>query len=236
MTLDPRRLEGWPCWYFDKNWYAIATVRSSLSGNLCEARFTPQIQCAILNNLPGGIVEVFILRILVVDDDPEMGSLLSDLLKEEGYNVDTATSGEQALTKMGDCDYPVVISDLIMKGMPGLTLLREIKRLHPETNVIIMTAFGSIETAIQAMKEGAYDYVTKPVKSEEIVLTTRKAVQEASLRRELLWLRRAVEKEYSFNQILGKSKPMQDVFDLIRRILASPSNILITGASGTGKE
>jgi DNA-binding NtrC family response regulator len=137
---------------------------------------------------------------------------------------------------MGDCDYPVVISDLIMKGMPGLTLLREIKRLHPETNVIIMTAFGSIETAIQAMKEGAYDYVTKPVKSEEIVLTTRKAVQESSLRRELVWLRRAVEKEYSFNQILGKSKPMQEVFDLIRRISVSPSNILITGASGTGKE
>ena len=181
-------------------------------------------------------MEVSILRILVVDDDPEMGSLLSDLLKEEGYTVDTATSGEQALTKMGDCDYPVVISDLIMKGMPGLTLLREIKRLYPETNVIIMTAFGSIETAIQAMKEGAYDYVTKPVKSEEIALTTCKAVQEASLRRELVWLRRAVEKEYSFNQILGKSKPMQEVFDLIRRISASPSNILITGASGTGKE
>jgi DNA-binding NtrC family response regulator len=99
-----------------------------------------------------------------------------------------------------------------------------------------MTGFGSIETAIQAMKEGAYDYVTKPVKSEEIALTTRKAIQEASLRRELVWLRRAVEKEYSFNQILGKSKPMQEVFDLIRRISASPSNILITGASGTGKE
>jgi DNA-binding NtrC family response regulator len=181
-------------------------------------------------------VEASNQRVLVVDDDPEMGSLLSDLLKEEGHTVDTASSGEQALAKMGDCDYPVVISDLIMKGMPGLTLLREIKRLHPETNVIIMTAFGSIETAIQAMKEGAYDYVTKPVKSEEIALTTSKAVKEASLRRELVWLRRAVEKEYSFHQILGKSKPMQEVFELVRRISASPSNVLITGASGTGKE
>jgi two-component system response regulator HydG len=181
-------------------------------------------------------VEAANQRVLVVDDDHEMGALLSDLLQEEGYNVDTASSGDQALAKMGDCDYPVVISDLIMKGMPGLTLLREIKRLHPETNVIIMTAFGSIETAIQAMKEGAYDYVTKPVKSEEIALTTRKAAHEASLRRELVWLRRAVEKEYSFHQILGKSKRMQDVFELVRRISASPSNILITGASGTGKE
>jgi DNA-binding NtrC family response regulator len=183
-----------------------------------------------------GTIKATTNRVLVVDDDAEMTSLLSDILKDEGYAVDTASSGEQALAKMGDCVYPVVISDLIMKGMPGLTLLREIKRLHPETNVIIMTAFGSIETAIQAMKEGAYDYVTKPVKFEEIALTTRKAVQEASLRRELVWLRRAVEKEYSFNQILGKSKPMQEVFDLIRRISASPSNILITGASGTGKE
>jgi DNA-binding NtrC family response regulator len=181
-------------------------------------------------------VEASNRRVLVVDDDPEMGSLLSDVLKEEGHTVDTASSGEQALAKMGDCDYPVVISDLIMKGMPGLTLLREIKRLHPDTNVIIMTAFGSIETAIQAMKEGAYDYVTKPVKSEEIALTTSKAVKEASLRRELVWLRRAVEKEYSFHQILGKSKPMQEVFELVRRISASPSNVLITGASGTGKE
>jgi len=183
-----------------------------------------------------GTIKAATNRVLVVDDDSEMTSLLSDILKDEGYAVDTASSGEQGLTKMGDCDYQVVISDLKMKGMPGLTLLREIKRLHPETNVIIMTAFGSIETAIQAMKEGAYDYVTKPVKSEEIALTTRKAMQEASLRRELVWLRRAVEKEYSFNQILGKSKPMQEVFDLIRRISASPSNILITGASGTGKE
>jgi two-component system response regulator HydG len=175
-------------------------------------------------------------RVLVVDDDPEMTSVLSDILRDEGYTADTASSGEQALKKMSDCDYAVVISDLMMKGMPGLALLREIKRLHPETNVIIMTGFGTIESAIGAMKQGAYDYVTKPVKSEEITLTTQKAMHEARLRRELVWLRRAVEKEYSFNQILGKSKPMQEVFELIRRITASPSNVLITGASGTGKE
>src|ERR1051326_2251347 len=107
-------------------------------------------------------------RILIVDDEPEMCSLLSDILKEEGFTTETAASGEQALSKMGDCDFSVVITDLNMKGMPGLELLREVKRTHPETNVIIMTAFGSIETAIEAMKQGAYDYVTKPVKSEEI--------------------------------------------------------------------
>jgi DNA-binding NtrC family response regulator len=175
-------------------------------------------------------------QVLIVDDEPEMCALLSDVLKGEGFAVETATSGEQALAKMGAREFAAVITDLNMKGMPGLTLLREIKRLYPEANVIIMTAFGSVETAIEAMKQGAYDYVMKPVKTEEITLTTEKAVREALLRKELLWLRRAVEKEYSFNQILGKSKPMQAVFELIRRITPSASSVLITGESGTGKE
>ena len=181
-------------------------------------------------------METIANQILIVDDEPEMCALLSDILKEEGYEVETATSGEKALAKMGEQDFAVVISDLNMKGMPGMTLLKEIKRLHPDTNVLIMTGFGSIESAIEAMKQGAYDYVTKPVKSDEISLITQKAVREASLRREVLSLRRAVEKEYSFNQILGKSKPMQAIFELIRRITPSPSSVLITGESGTGKE
>ncbi len=175
-------------------------------------------------------------QILIVDDEPEMCSLLSDILKEEGYEVATAASGEKALGKMGENAFVVVITDLNMKGMPGMTLLKEIRRLHPDINVIIMTAFGSVETAIKAMKQGAYDYVMKPVKSDEIVLITEKAVREVQLRREVVSLRRAVEKEFSFNQILGKSKPMQAVFELIRRITPSPSSVLITGESGTGKE
>jgi DNA-binding NtrC family response regulator len=175
-------------------------------------------------------------QILIVDNEPEMCSLLSDILKEEGYEVATAASGEKALAKMGERDFTVIITDLNMKGMPGMTLLKEIKRLQPDINVIIMTAFGSVETAIEAMKQGAYDYVMKPVKSDEIVLITGKAVREVQLRREVVSLRRAVEKEFSFNQILGKSKPMQAVFELIRRITPSPSSVLITGESGTGKE
>ena len=175
-------------------------------------------------------------QVLIVDDEPEMCALLSDVLKGEGFAVETAASGEQALARMGAREFAAVITDLNMKGMPGMTLLREIKRLYPETNVLIMTAFGSVETAIEAMKQGAYDYVMKPVKTEEIALITEKAVREALLRKELLWLRRAVEKEYSFNQILGKSKPMQAVFELIRRITPSASSVLITGESGTGKE
>ena len=175
-------------------------------------------------------------QILIVDDEPEMCSVLSDILKEEGYDTETATSGEKALARMRERDFAVVITDLNMKGMPGMALLKEIKQRHLDTNVIIMTGFGSIESAIEAMKDGAYDYVTKPVKSEQLAVITRKAVREVSLRRELVRLRREVEKEYSFNQILGKSKPMQAIFELIRRITPSPSSVLITGESGTGKE
>jgi DNA-binding NtrC family response regulator len=175
-------------------------------------------------------------QILIVDDEPEMCSLLSDILKDEGYETETATSGEKALAKMRERDFAVVITDLNMKGMPGMALLKEIKHRHLDTNVIIMTGFGSIESAIEAMKDGAYDYVTKPVKSEQLAVITQKAVREVALRRELVRLRREVEKEYSFNQILGKSKPMQAIFELIRRITPSPSSVLITGESGTGKE
>ncbi len=181
-------------------------------------------------------MELTAIQILIVDDESERCSVLSDILKDEGYATETATSGEKALAKMGERDFAVVITDLNMKGMPGMALLKEIKHRHLDTNVIIMTGFGSIESAIEAMKDGAYDYVTKPVKAEHLTVITRKAVREVSLRRELVRLRREVEKEYSFNQILGKSKPMQAIFELIRRITPSPSSVLITGESGTGKE
>src|SRR3989338_6269807 len=164
-----------------------------------------------------------------------MCSVLSDILKDEGYDTETATSGEKALARMGERDFAVVITDLNMKGMPGMALLKHIKQRHLDTNVIIMTGFGSIESAIEAMKDGAYDYVTKPVKSDQLTVITRKAVREVSLRRELVRLRREVEKEYSFNQILGKSKPMQAILELIRRITPSPSSVLITGESGDRK-
>ena len=101
---------------------------------------------------------------------------------------------------------------------------------------IVMTAFGTVETAVEAMKQGAYDYLIKPVKTDELVAVAERAVREAALRREVEHLRRAVLREYSFHQILGKSKAMRDVFDLIKRVAESPTNVLITGESGTGKE
>jgi DNA-binding NtrC family response regulator len=174
--------------------------------------------------------------ILVVDDDQDMRTLLCDELSELGYRVAAAANGRDALKKLGEEDYAVLLTDLRMQGMQGLELLNEARRDSPGTNVIIMTAFGSVESAIEAMKQGAYDYVTKPVKNEELALVVEKAVREALLRREVQQLRRAVREDYSFHHILGKSKPMREVFDLIRRVADSQTNVLITGESGTGKE
>jgi DNA-binding NtrC family response regulator len=174
--------------------------------------------------------------ILVVDDDADMRELVRDMLKDRGHQVTTAGSGPEALKFLGEEDYAAVLTDLRMKGMQGLELLSEIKRTYPDVGVILMTAFGSVETAVEAMKHGASDYLTKPVKKEELVRVVERAIRETALRREVGRLRREVHKEYSFHQILGKSKAMQAVFDLIRRVADSPTNVLITGESGTGKE
>ena len=174
--------------------------------------------------------------VLVVDDELEMRTLLQDVLQDEGLRVTVAANGSEALKQLGEEHYAVVLTDLRMQEMQGIDLLREIKRTYQDINVIVMTAFGSVDTAIEAMKEGAYDYLTKPVKNEELLRVTNRAVREAALRREVTLLRREVLKEYSFHQILGKSKPMREIFDLIRRIADSVTNVLITGESGTGKE
>ena len=175
-------------------------------------------------------------NVLVVDDDHEMRALLRDVLEEHGYTVTLASNGQEALASLRDREYPVVLTDLRMKGMQGIELLTQIKQSWADTNVILMTAFGSVETAIQAMKQGAYDYLMKPVKNDDLLRATERGFREALLRSEINRLRREVGKEFSFSQILGKSKPMREVFELIRRVANSPTNILITGESGTGKE
>ncbi len=174
--------------------------------------------------------------ILVVDDDAEMRDLVCDVLKGRGHHVVPSASGQDALQRLSEEDYAVVLTDLRMKGMQGTELLGEIRRTYPDIGVILMTGFGSVETAVDAMKHGASDYLAKPVKTEELLRVVERSIREAALRREVSRLRREVHKEYSFHQILGKSKPMQAVFELIRRVSDSPTNVLITGESGTGKE
>ncbi|HEX9756363.1 MAG TPA: sigma-54 dependent transcriptional regulator [Nitrospiria bacterium] len=174
-------------------------------------------------------------KILVVDDDPEMCSLLFDVLSEAGHTVELANDGKQALIRFSD-QIDLVITDLELPEMKGLELMHQVKRKQPGVSVIIITGFGTIESAIEAMKLGAYDYIPKPFKVDELLLGVQKALQEGALRQEVARLRKEIGKEYQFGNLIGKSKSMQGIFDLIRRIAGTASNILITGESGTGKD
>jgi two-component system, NtrC family, response regulator AtoC len=175
-------------------------------------------------------------EILVVDDDAHMRELIVKVLAREGYSVRSLPRGQEVLQALQDEPVDLIISDIRMPEMDGLTLLQEVKRMAPETSVLIMTAFGSIDTAVQAIKAGAYDYVTKPFKMDEIIVVVRRAVEERHLRAEVRALREEVSTKYNFSNILGKSKPMLDLFTLIKKVASSRSTVLIQGKSGTGKE
>lgn len=174
--------------------------------------------------------------VLIVDDDREMRALLKDVLEDRGYHVAVAQEGREALDRLEQGGYLVVLTDLRMPGMNGADLLHEILRRRLSCNVIMMTAFGTVASAVDAMKRGAFDYLTKPIKTDELLVTVDKALREASLRQEVAQLRKQISREYAFDQIFGKSKPMRAVFDLIRRVADAQANVLITGESGTGKE
>jgi two-component system response regulator AtoC len=175
-------------------------------------------------------------EILVVDDDQRMRELVAKVLAREGYAVRALPRAREVLQALAEGPADLVITDLRMPEMDGLTLLQEIKRLSPDTSVLLMTAFGSIDSAVQAIKAGAYDYLTKPFKMDELLLAVRRALEERQLRAEVRALREEVRTKYNFANILGKSKPMQDLFALIKKVAASRSTVLIQGKSGTGKE
>ncbi len=175
-------------------------------------------------------------KIFVVDDDPEMCRLLSEVLSGEGFSVLTVGESLEASKILKKEEFDVILTDLKMKGLRGLDLLEEANKVAPLTPVIIITAFGTIQSAIQAMKMGAYDYITKPFQNDEIVLTVKKALEHRLLKREVARLKKEVESRYHFHQLIGKSPLMQRVYELIERVSDNPSNVLITGESGTGKE
>ena len=175
-------------------------------------------------------------RILVVDDDLEMCGLLSDVLSGEGFSVITTGDSLEAAKILKKEEFDLIVTDLKMKGLKGFDLLEEATKVAPMMPVIIITAFGTIESAIKAMKMGAYDYITKPFQMDELLLTVRKALETHLLKKEVIRLRKEVESRYHFHQLIGKSLPMQKIYDLIERISDSSSNVLITGESGTGKE
>ena len=175
-------------------------------------------------------------RVLIVDDDAEMRALLADHLGAEGHAARAAADGPAALAALREAEYDVVIADLRMQGMDGLEVLRQARTIRPEARVIIITAFGSIESAIAAMRAGAYHYVPKPFKLAEISLAVGKALEDRRLREENRRLREEVAGRYRFHNLLGASTAMQAVFALIRQAAPGDSNVLITGESGTGKE
>src|SRR5574341_714189 len=175
-------------------------------------------------------------RILVVDDEKSMRDLLSITLDKEGYDVLTAAGGEPAIEALHRESVDAVITDLRMPKVDGLQVLRVAKEISPDTAVIVITAVASTETAVEAMKLGAYDYITKPFKLDEVNLIVRNALERKRLRDENLYLRRQLETQHRFENIIGKSAVITEVFDTIRKIADSPSTAMVTGESGTGKE
>ncbi len=175
-------------------------------------------------------------RILIVDDEESFRNVLTVILRKEGYEVEGATNGEEGLQKLSGATFDHILCDIRMPQMDGLVFLQESKKTGIETPVIMMSAYGTLDTAIEAMKLGAYDYISKPFKPDEIILTLKKAEERERLRKENELLRRAVQKEYSFENIVSKNEKMNRIFEVIRKVAPYKSTILITGESGTGKE
>ena len=175
-------------------------------------------------------------NLLIVDDEEEMRHMLSVLLRKEGYKPEVAKDGVEALEKIEKTLFDVVLCDIRMPRMDGLEFLGEIHKRHVESLVIMMSAYGTVDIAIEAMKRGAADYINKPIKPDEIVLTLRKNEERDRLKKENVLLRKAVKKEYQFDNIIAKSQNMQSIFDTIEKIAEYKSTVLVSGESGTGKE
>ncbi|MCP3677567.1 MAG: sigma-54-dependent Fis family transcriptional regulator [Deltaproteobacteria bacterium] len=175
-------------------------------------------------------------KILIVDDEQSMCDFFGIMLKREGYRVTAASSGEQAIEYLRKSSCSLVITDIKMPGIGGIGLLKKVKELAPETIVIMITAYASIDTAIEAMKLGAYDYFTKPFKVDEVKHHIRKALDVRRLEKENILLKRELESRYGFSNLIGTSSRMVEIYDLIKRVADKNVNIFITGESGTGKE
>jgi len=179
---------------------------------------------------------VALRSILIVDDESSMRHLLSVILTERGYETRAVASGEEALRDLAAHDFDLVLTDVRMPGMGGLKLLAEIQRSHPELMVIVMSAYGTHDAAVEAMKAGAYDYLSKPFRPDEVVLVLRKAEERERLARENRRLRRELASDFGLGQLVGPSEAMQAVLRQVRKLAPQRTTVLLTGESGTGKE
>ncbi|MBI5048306.1 MAG: sigma-54-dependent Fis family transcriptional regulator [Deltaproteobacteria bacterium] len=175
-------------------------------------------------------------KILIVDDEKGIRDFLEIMLKKEGYKVASVSSGEEALKLTGQTSYELVISDIRMKGMDGVELLKKVKEINPDTIVLMITAYASVDTAIDAMKAGAYDYITKPFKIDEVKHIIKNALDRKRLETENILLKKELKSRYGFANLIGTSRKMLEVYEIIKRVSDTKTNILITGESGTGKE
>ncbi|MCA1944457.1 MAG: sigma-54 dependent transcriptional regulator [Desulfovibrio sp.] len=175
-------------------------------------------------------------NILCLDDEPNYLLILEAMLSDAGYSVTALSDPETALAYLDESDVDVIITDMKMPKMTGQDVLEHVKKAHPHIPVMIMTAFGSIEAAVVAMKIGAFDYITKPFSNEELLLSVSKAMKMSAAQRQFRILQESMEERYGLHQIIGRSRPMRDVLAMVDRAAPSRSTVLITGESGTGKE
>jgi len=175
-------------------------------------------------------------KLMVVDDEESIRHFLSLMLKKQGFEVKTAKSASEALSFLEENEIDLAICDLKMPKMDGIALLKEIKKYSPETIVIMITAYATTKTAVQALKAGAYDYITKPFDIEELTLIIEKALEKKRLEEENIYLRRELIEKYRFGNLVGKSKKMIELYRVIEQVAPTNSTVLITGARGTGKE
>ena len=175
-------------------------------------------------------------RILIADDHDALRRGLVRALREASHDVDEAPNGNAAIEKLHESYYDVVLSDLKMGGSDGIEVLKTTKALHPTTAVILMTAFGSVSTAVEAMKVGAFDYVQKPFEIEEMELKIEKALELRRMRHELDYLRHTQQDIYNFEHIIGSSGALQRVLSIVKKVAKSNTTVLIRGETGTGKE
>lgn len=210
-----------------RNWHAVCVLLAQQSPNIV-VKTVEQF----------GAVEQSATspRVLVVDDDPGACQLLADGLADQGFEVSWQTNAQDSLAALDGQDFDVVVTDLRMRGMSGTDLCRRIVTTHSDLPVLVMTAFGSLDTAVDALRAGAYDFITKPFEVEAMGIALRRAVEHRALRLEVKRLRRAVRDTKRFGELLGSSAPMQQLYALLERLADSDATVLIVGASGTGKE
>lgn len=175
-------------------------------------------------------------RILIADDEPLTLELIVERLQTEGYEVEVVSSGVEAIEAAKTSSFNVVLTDLSMPGVSGMEVLAHFSQNHPDTLVIVLTGFGTIETAVEAMKRGAYDYLSKPANLDEIIITLKRAIELKNLKEENVALRSHIQEQHRLEKLIGQSPVMQGLYRIIRRVANTDSTVLITGESGTGKE